>query len=174
MYFFYVKACVVNDLYIYHFITSLNVNEYNYSSTHIPLILPMGARITSYTMNSHHTIWYAIFNTLKHQQYGCRGRRYTNDIYKCISSMKSIMITISWSLSLRAQQTICQHWFRWWYVFARFREVSRPRNSGLDFSTVKFDKYMGSSTAELPVKFQSDTIIIRSNLAASRLDEIVR
>ena len=37
---------------------------------------------------------------------------------------------------------------------------------------LKFDRHLGSNAAELPVKFQSDTIIITSNLAASRLPEI--
>ena len=36
----------------------------------------------------------------------------------------------------------------------------------------EFDMYLGSSAAEIPVKFQSDTIIITSNLAASILHEI--
>ena len=34
---------------------------------------------------------------------------------------------------------------------------------------LKFDKHLGSTVAERPVKYQSDTIIITSNLAASRL-----
>ena len=33
--------------------------------------------------------------------------------------------------------------------------------------TLKFDRHIGNSAAEMPVKFQSDTIIITSNLAAS-------
>ena len=37
--------------------------------------------------------------------------------------------------------------------------------------TLKFNRHLGSSTAEKPVKFQSDTIIITSNLVASRLRE---
>ena len=39
---------------------------------------------------------------------------------------------------------------------------------------LKFDWLLGSWAAEMPVKFQSDTIIITSNLAASRLHEIWR
>ena len=39
---------------------------------------------------------------------------------------------------------------------------------------MKFDRYIGSTAAGIPVKFQSDTIIITPNLAASRLREIWR
>ena len=39
---------------------------------------------------------------------------------------------------------------------------------------MKFDRHLGSSAAEMPVKFQSDTIITASDLAASRLHEIWR
>ena len=37
---------------------------------------------------------------------------------------------------------------------------------------LKFDRHLGSGAAEMLVKFQSDTIIIIPNLAASRLREI--
>ena len=37
-----------------------------------------------------------------------------------------------------------------------------------------FERNLGSTAAEMPVKFQSDTIIITLNLAASRLREIWR
>ena len=37
---------------------------------------------------------------------------------------------------------------------------------------LKFDRHLGSSAAEMPVKLQRDTIIITSNLVASRLHEI--
>ena len=37
---------------------------------------------------------------------------------------------------------------------------------------LKFDRHLGSGATEMPVKFQSDKIIITSNLAASRLREI--
>ena len=39
---------------------------------------------------------------------------------------------------------------------------------------LKFDWHLGSSAAEMPVKYQSDKIIIRPNLAASRLHETWR
>ena len=39
---------------------------------------------------------------------------------------------------------------------------------------MKFDWYLGFTAAEMPVEFYSATIIITSNLAASRLREIYR
>ena len=39
---------------------------------------------------------------------------------------------------------------------------------------LKIDRHLGSSTAAMPVKFQSDTNIITSNCVASRLHEILR
>ena len=39
---------------------------------------------------------------------------------------------------------------------------------------LKFGRYLGTAAAEVPVKFQSDTTIATSNLAASRLHEIWR
>ena len=42
------------------------------------------------------------------------------------------------------------------------------------YIALKFDRHLGSTAAEMPVKFQSDTIIITPNLAASRLREIWR
>ena len=39
---------------------------------------------------------------------------------------------------------------------------------------VKFERHLASGVAEVPVEFQSDTIIITPNLAASRLHEIWR
>ena len=48
---------------------------------------------------------------------------------------------------------------------ARSREVSKPRDSGLDFSiALKVNRHIGSSAAEMPVKFQSDLNIIKPNL----------
>ena len=35
--------------------------------------------------------------------------------------------------------------------------------------TLKLDRHLGSSVAELPAKFQSDTIIITSNLATHEI-----
>ena len=39
---------------------------------------------------------------------------------------------------------------------------------------LKFDRHIGSTAAEVPVKFQSDRTILNTNLAASRLYEILR
>ena len=58
---------------------------------------------------------------------------------------------------------------------AFYREISKPRDSSLDFPiALKFDRHLDSSTADMPVKFQSDTIIIIPSLAASRRHEILR
>ena len=39
---------------------------------------------------------------------------------------------------------------------------------------LKFDRHIGSTAVEVPVKFQSDRTILNTNLAASRLYEILR
>ena len=39
---------------------------------------------------------------------------------------------------------------------------------------LKFDRHIGSTAAEVPVKFPSDRTILNTNLAASRLYEILR
>ena len=39
---------------------------------------------------------------------------------------------------------------------------------------LKFDRHLGSNATEMPVKFQSDTVIVISNLGASRHHEILR
>ena len=41
-------------------------------------------------------------------------------------------------------------------------------------TALKFDMHLCSSAAEMSVKLQSDTVIITSNIAASRLHEILR
>ena len=52
---------------------------------------------------------------------------------------------------------------------------SSDRDSGLDFSNrSKFDRNIDSSAVDMPVKLQSDAIIITANLAASRFHEIWR
>ena len=40
--------------------------------------------------------------------------------------------------------------------------------------TLKFDRHIGSTAAEVPVKFQGDRTILNANLAASRLYEILQ
>ena len=53
---------------------------------------------------------------------------------------------------------------------------SRSRLSHVETSSIalKFDRHIDSSSAEMPVKFQRDTIIITPNLATSILHEIWR
>ena len=51
---------------------------------------------------------------------------------------------------------------------------SKPRDSGYTLPiALKFDRHLGSSAAEMPVKFQRDAIIMTSTLADSRLHEIL-
>ena len=57
----------------------------------------------------------------------------------------------------------------------RSREVSKPRDWCLEFPIApKFDRQLGSTAAEVHVKFQSDAIVQTTNLAASRLHKILR
>ena len=57
----------------------------------------------------------------------------------------------------------------------RFRKVSKPRDGTLNCRiALKFDRHIGSTAAEVPFKFQSDRTILNTNLAASRLYEILR
>ena len=60
-------------------------------------------------------------------------------------------------------------------LISRSREVSKPRDF-IENCTIslKFDRHLGRSAAEVPVKFQSNAIISSTNLAASRLNEILR
>ena len=52
---------------------------------------------------------------------------------------------------------------------------SQSREIGLNHHiTLKFDRYIGSSTTELPVKFQSVHIILNTNLVASRPSTILQ
>ena len=55
-------------------------------------------------------------------------------------------------------------------VFIRYAD---GRLTARSHEVSKFDRHLGSSAAEMPVKFQSDTTILTSNLAASRLEEIL-
>ena len=55
------------------------------------------------------------------------------------------------------------------------REVSKPRDRYFKLSyRFEIDRHIGSTAAEVPVKFQSDQTILNTNLAASRLYEILR
>ena len=60
------------------------------------------------------------------------------------------------------------------YLNARSREVYPPQVWETFQIALKFDRHLGSNAAEKFVKFQSDVIIITSNLSASRLYEIWR
>ena len=55
-------------------------------------------------------------------------------------------------------------------------KTSRCREIGsLNYRiALKFDRHVGSTAAEVPVKFQSDRTILHTNLAASRLCEILQ
>ena len=59
-------------------------------------------------------------------------------------------------------------------LFVRSREISKPQDTLNCRIALKFDRHIGSNAAEGPVKFQSDRIILNTNLAASRLYEILR
>ena len=53
-------------------------------------------------------------------------------------------------------------------------EVLKPRDWCLHhLVTLKFDRHLGSPAAEVPVKFQSDQTNLNTNLAASRLCQIL-
>ena len=80
------------------------------------------------------------------------------------------------------------HWFKWWFVAcsapgplftkptdALPQNLVKSRSREIQVYNypivLTFDKHIGSNSAEMPVKIQSNTIIITSNLAASRLHE---
>ena len=55
----------------------------------------------------------------------------------------------------------------------RSRKVSKPRDWYFNLA-LTFDRHIGSTAADVPVKFHSDRKILNTNLAASRLYEILR
>ena len=60
---------------------------------------------------------------------------------------------------------------------ATSRELSKPRDSPLVLTfpiAVEFDRHLDSSAIDTHVKTQNDMIITTTNLAASRLHEILR
>ena len=63
---------------------------------------------------------------------------------------------------------------KWTDVLPQYLVKSRSREIWVWTIPIalKFDKHLSSSAAEMHIKFQSDSIIITSNLAASRLPEI--
>ena len=58
------------------------------------------------------------------------------------------------------------------------QDLVKPRGREIHVQTfpitLKFDRHLGSSAAEMPVKFQSNTITLTPYLSASRLHEISR
>ena len=58
------------------------------------------------------------------------------------------------------------------------QDLAKSPNQDIRIKTskvaLKFKRHIDSSAAEMPYKFQSDTIIITSNLAATRLHEILQ
>ena len=65
---------------------------------------------------------------------------------------------------------------KWTDVLPQYLLKSQSQEIWVSTFTVslKIDRHLSSSAAEMSVKFQSDTIIIKSNLTASRLYEILR
>ena len=60
-------------------------------------------------------------------------------------------------------------------LFVRSREYQSQEICTLNrFIALKFDRHIGSNATEVPVKFQSDLTILNTNVAASRLEEILR
>ena len=60
------------------------------------------------------------------------------------------------------------------HLIVRSCEVSKPRDCYLSYLIVlTFDRRLGSTAAEVPDKFQSNRTILNTNLAASRLHEIL-
>ena len=78
----------------------------------------------------------------------------------------SIVISVSW---LCFNGTALSFWFTLW-VKTGSREIGF-----LNYRiALKFDRLIGSTAAGVPVKFQSDRAILVTNLAASRLYEILQ
>ena len=65
--------------------------------------------------------------------------------------------------------------FRILGLYSLSGKTARSREIGCykDRIALKFNRHLGSSAAELPVKFQSDGTSLNRNLAASRLREIL-
>ena len=111
-------------------------------------------------------------------------------IYECLNLFWPTQSQVLWlkynlNVLLASSLRIFQSWFRYGVgpLYTKRTDVlpqdlAKSRSCeirGWTFPTVlKFDRHLGSSAAEVPVKFQSDTIIITSKLAPSRLHEIWR
>ena len=100
--------------------------------------------------------WYALSIDVLKKTLDCREESYHNvasmgalTLGLCSLSGKTSYYKISWSLE------VARFGFRL-------------------LIALKFDRHLGSNAAEIPVRFQRETIIITLNLAASRLHEIWR
>ena len=76
-----------------------------------------------------------------------------------------------------------QHWKQSYFVTIPLIIIVRALSNHAIFHEIgtlncrialKFDRHIGSTAAEVPVKFQSDRAILNTNLAVSRLYEILR
>ena len=67
---------------------------------------------------------------------------------------------------------ITEHWavLSWDRVKSRSREIGNLNYHG----ALRFDRYIGCSATDVPVKFQSDRTFLNTNLAASRLCQILQ
>ena len=91
------------------------------------------------------------------------GRDFTRFEFKMSLGGISYITTAAWAPSQYPKRRL----------FVRTRKVSKPRDWYFKLS-YRFDRHIGSTAAEVPVKFQSDRTILNTNLVASRLYEILR
>ena len=80
---------------------------------------------------------------------------------------KTIYIPIIWHLTNGPNQYMCLPTSP-----VSVKATTQQLNVLYKTGSLKFDRHSGSSAIEMPVKFQSDTIIITSNLVASTLHAI--
>ena len=68
--------------------------------------------------------------------------------------------------------------FKLWAELLTERDVVKYRSreiGSLNYHiALEFDRHVGSTAAEVPVKFQGDRTILNTNLAASRIYEILQ
>ena len=81
-------------------------------------------------------------------------------------SFNSLAVALSLSAGplLKASRVLPQNVVKFWSCKIRVQTFA---------IALQFDRHLESSVAEMPVIFQSDTIIIRFNLAVSRFHELV-
>ena len=91
------------------------------------------------------------------------------------NSSSELVWGLFWLLVAGAETTLGLYSLMDGRLTARSREVLKPWGRILTFLiALTFDRYLDSSVVDVPVKIQSNTIIIKSNLAASRLHGIWR